>query len=701
MTLKLRAGYPQPLGATFDEAGVNFAIFSAHAENVELCLFSEDGTHEIARHMLPQRTDDIWHGYLPDASPGLLYGYRVHGAYDPQNGHRFNPHKLLIDPYARSLDRPFEWNDLHCGYVVGDAREDLSFDTRDNAPLMPKSRVLANDSDLDDVRPQKPFDRSVIYELHVRGYTMRHPAIAQGLRGTLAGLSHPEVIRHLRDLNITAIELLPIHPIGTPRRLWEIGLRDYWGYNSLNFFAIEPRYLSNGNVAEFKRMVRSFHDAGIEVILDIVFNHSGEGDELGPTLSFRGIDNASYYCLHEDKRHYIDLTGCQNTLNVGHPRVAQMVMDSLRYWVQEMHVDGFRFDLAVSLARQHNHFSSDAPFLGLMMQDPALAKVKLIAEPWDLGVDGYQLGSFPPGWKEWNDKFRDTVRRFWRGDGGFLGSLAYRLTGSSDVFSRSGRGPMASVNYVTAHDGFTLEDLVSYTAKRNDANGENNVDGSEENFSSNYGGPEGTTNDPAIKAMRAQQRRNIMATLLFSQGVPMILGGDEIGRTQKGNNNAYCQDNETSWVDWEGVDTDKGFLAFARHLLELHNKYSIFRRSDFFRGSPIGDGHLKDVIWLAPGGQEMTETDWNAPDGRCLGIRYGAIAEDSLEGNDENSFLLLLNAADAPLEFSLPDPKPGAPWRCVIDTALMDELLDAPPVEGSKFALKARSLVLFASAKAG
>ena len=582
MTPKLKAGRPQPLGATFDEEGVNFALFSANAEKVELCLFDKDGSHEIARMELPGRTDDVLHGYLPDAQPGLLYGYRVHGPYDPQNGHRFNPNKLLIDPYARALDRPFEWNDLHCGYIVGDPREDLSFDTRDNAVLMPKCRVVGPIRDWEDASPRTPLARSVLYELHVRSFTMRHPKIEQPLRGTLAGLSHPDIIHHLQNLNITAVELLPIHPIGTPRRLSEIGLRDYWGYNPINFFALEPRYLSNGDIAEFRHMVRSFHDAGIEVILDVVFNHTGEGDELGPTLSFRGIDNASYYCLQEDKRRYLDFTGCHNTLNVGHPRVSQMILDSLRYWVEEMHVDGFRFDLAVSLARHQHHFSSDASFFRQIMQDPVLAKVKLIAEPWDLGVDGYQLGSFPPGWSEWNDRFRDTVRRFWRGEGGLLGDLAYRLTGSSDVFDRSGRRPTASVNYVTAHDGFTLEDLVSYATKHNEANGEGNADGANKNFSSTYGGPEGTTDDPAIKALRARQKRNIMATLLLSLGVPMILGGDEIDRTQKGNNNAYCQDNEISWVDWNETMKTEHFSRLSRDCCDFGLTIRPFANQSFF-----------------------------------------------------------------------------------------------------------------------
>jgi glycogen operon protein len=522
---------------------------------------------------------------------------------------------------------------------------------------------------------------------------MRHLKIEQPLRGTLAGLSHPDIILHLQNLNITAVELLPIHPIGTPRRLSEIGLRDYWGYNPINFFALEPRYLSNGDIAEFRHMVRSFHDAGIEVILDVVFNHTGEGDELGPTLSFRGIDNAAYYCLQEDKRRYLDFTGCHNTLNVGHPRVSQMILDSLRYWVEEMHVDGFRFDLAVSLARHQHHFSSDASFFRQIMQDPVLAKVKLIAEPWDLGVDGYQLGSFPPGWSEWNDRFRDTVRRFWRGEGGLLGDLAYRLTGSSDVFDRSGRCPTASVNYVTAHDGFTLEDLVSYATKHNEANGEGNADGANNNFSSTYGGPEGTTDDPAIKALRARQKRNIMATLLLSLGVPMILGGDEIDRTQKGNNNAYCQDNEISWVDWNETE-NRAFLTFVTRLLRFRADHPAFRQTEFFHGDHIDGNNLKDVVWLSPDGSEMTDADWIVPEKRCLGVRYAAALGAP---NDAGPALLLLNAADTQVRFVLPAAEPDQSWCCMIDTFHEEFHPEAPLPQSAVFLLEGRSLALFVS----
>jgi isoamylase len=517
---KPETGNPYPLGATYDGRGVNFALFSAHAEKVELCLFDQDGLRETARIALPERTDDVWHGYLSDLAPGALYGYRVHGPYDPFNGHRFNSHKLLIDPYARALDRPFAWDDLNCGYIVGDERGDLSFDTRDNAAVMPKCRIVDQTFDWEnDARPGTALSRTVIYELHPRGFTMAHPAIKENLRGSCAALGHHEVVEYLRALGISAVELLPIHPTGTSRELWQNGLRDYWGYNSINLFAVEPRYLATGEIAEFKHMVRVFHEAGIEVILDVVFNHTGEGGELGPTLSFRGIDNASYYCLAEDKRRYLDFTGCKNMLNISHPRVLQMVMDSLRYWVMEMHVDGFRFDLAVSLAREGHHFARDAAFFACIQQDPVLAKIKLIAEPWDLGPDGYQLGAFPKRWSEWNDKYRDAMRRFWRGDPGLLGDFAKRLVGSSDMFASSGRGPIASINYATAHDGFTLEDLVSYSTKHNEANGEDNRDGSNENFSKNSG-VEGESSDQEIRAIRLRQKRNMMATQLLSEGVP-------------------------------------------------------------------------------------------------------------------------------------------------------------------------------------
>lgn len=690
----LLEGQPYPLGPACDGHGVNFALFSAHADKVELCLF--DGARETVRLALPEHNGDVWHGYLPGAAPGQLYGYRVHGPYDPLNGHRFNPNKLLIDPYARALSGSLEWSDLHCGYVPGDARGDLSYDTRDNAALMPKCRVTAPPPAPDgDARPRTPYTRTVIYELHARGYTMRHPAVGEGLRGTMAGLRHPDVIRHLCDLGITAIELLPVHPAATTRRLARNGLHEFWGYNAINFFAVEPRYLAGGESDDFRQTVAAFHAAGIEVILDIVLNHTGEGDEFGPTISFRGIDNASYYILAEDKRQYVDFSGCLNALNLEHPRALQMVMDSLRYWVREMQVDGFRFDLAVSLARARHHFSPRAAFLSAVLQDPVLATTKLIAEPWDLGPDGYQLGAFPRGWGEWNDKYRDGVRRFWRGDGSLTGEFAFRLAGSSDIFASRGRRPTESVNFVTAHDGFTLEDLVSYERKHNLANKEDNADGTDANYSWN-GGVEGPSADPQIVALRDRQKRNIMATLLLSQGVPMILAGDEFGRTQRGNNNAYCQDNEISWVDWGAPDDNAAFLAFVKRLVALRMEHPVFRRSRFFHGDLIDGAGVRDILWLSADGRELRGEDWHAAETRCLGVRYAAATEDTGQsgGRERHAFLLLANAQSVQAQFKLPDARPDACWTCVIDTASRGPSAGTVFAPNAFFPVAAHSLVL-------
>jgi isoamylase len=679
--MKFSQGSPHPLGASFDGTGVNFALFSANATKVELCIFDND--REIARIALPERSEDVWHGYLAGARPGLLYGYRVHGPYDPMNGHRFNPNKLLIDPYARALNRIFEWNDIHCGYTPGDPRGDLSFDTRDNANLMPKCIVMASER-LETGAPNIPLSRTILYELHARGYTMRHPDIPKSLRGTFAGLARPQIVAHLRELGITAVELLPVHAFATTRALAQHGLREYWGYNSVAFFAPEPRY---GDAAAFRQMVRAFHDAGIEIILDVVFNHTGEGDEFGPTLAFRGIDNASYYCLAEDKRSYLDTTGCKNTLDLAHPRVLQMVMDSLRYWTGEMGVDGFRFDLAVSLAREQHHFSPHAAIFATIAQDPVLAKAKLIAEPWDLGVDGYQLGAFPQHWSEWNGKYRDSLRRFWRGDAGCVGDLARRLSGSSDIFPR---GPLASVNYVTAHDGFTLVDLVSYDRKHNDANGENNRDGTDENYSWNCGA-DGETDDPSILSLRARQKRNLIASLFLSQGVAMMVAGDELGRTQHGNNNAYCQDNETNWLDWSSAD--RQFCRFVQNLIALRRAHPVFRRSEFFDGDHVDGGAARDIVWLAPGGREMTESDWDSPELHALGVRYAA---DPARGQ-ACACLLLMNAADAAESFRLPDASPGAAWRLIVNTADNGEPAQTRHAKGESLALEGHSLVLLMS----
>ncbi len=693
MTLfQVREGCPEPLGATVKGGGVNFALFSAHAEKVELCLFDPEGRRETARIALPGHTGDVWHGFVPDLTTGSLYGYRVYGPYDPPNGHRFNPNKLLIDPYAREVDRPHDWDDIHCGYSPGDPKEDLSFDTRDNAALMPKCRVVDPAFDWTDDRPPRTeLSRSILYELHVRGHTMRHPAVPPDARGTMAALGRAEIIRHLVDLGVTAVELMPVHPIGTTRALRRLGMRDYWGYNPINFFAVEPRYLSRGTIGEFRRTVRALHDAGIEVILDMVFNHSGEGDELGPTLSFRGIDNASYYWLAEDRRRYVDVTGCRNTLNMAHPRVLGMVVDSLRYWVEELHVDGFRFDLAVTLARQEGRFTPDAPFFKRIAEDPVLAKAKLIAEPWDLGPGGYQLGAFPHGWSEWNDRYRDTMRCWWRGDDGRVGEVATRLAGSSDIFGRSGRGPPASINFVTAHDGFTLEDLASYAAKHNEANGENDADGTDSNFSDNHG-VEGPTGDPAILAARARHKRNMMATLLLSQGVPMILGGDELARTQRGNNNPYGQDNDVNWTDWSA--TDPRFLEFVQGLTRLRSRCEVFRQRQFLSGSPIAGGGARDIAWLAPDGREMTVSDWNAPTNKCLGALFAAAGDASDAEFSPELWLLLMNASADRVSFALPPSKPGFAWHCFADT--VENTLPAEPVGLSreKFPLESRSLAL-------
>ena len=575
-------GCPYPLGATWDGEGVNFALYSEHAEKVELCLFDILGRRETVRLPLPEQTDMVWHGYLPEVRPGQLYGYRAYGPYAPAQGLRFNPHKLLLDPYGKQIQGTIQWNDSHFGYRVGHKQEDLSFDRRDNAAGMPKNRVI--DSAFTwgtDAPPNIPWHKTLIYEMHVRGFTKCHPDVPAHLRGTYAGLSTAPVIEYLTRLGVTSIELMPVHSFVDDRQLMERGLRNYWGYNSIGFFALEPRYLATNSIREFKTMVKTLHSAGLEVILDVVYNHTAEGNHMGPTLSLKGIDNSSYYRLVADNpRYYMDYTGTGNTLNMRHPRVLQLIMDSLRYWVLEMHVDGFRFDLAATLARELHEVDRLGAFLDIIHQDPVLSQVKLIAEPWDLGEGGYQVGNFPVGWAEWNDRYRDTVRSFWKGDGGVFGDLAYRITGSSDLYAHSGRRPYASVNFVTAHDGFTLQDLVSYNDKHNQANGENNRDGNNDNRSWNCG-VEGPTGDPGIQALRAKQKRNLLATLLLSQGVPMMSGGDEIGHTQMGNNNAYCQDNETSWLNWNLQPQDRELLTFVQRMINLRKRHPVFRRRRF------------------------------------------------------------------------------------------------------------------------
>src|SRR5687768_2825871 len=602
--MRVWPGQPYPLGATWTGLGVNFAIFSAHATRVELCLFdSSDATSPSTCVPLPEHTDMVWHGYLPDIRPGQLYGFRVHGPYEPQHGHRFNPNKILIDPYAKAVGRVVQWDDADFGYQIGDASPDLSFDERDNAAFAPLASVIDPAFTWGDDRPPRtPWHRTVIYEMHVKGFSQLNPAIPEPLRGTYEALTTEASIEHLQRLGVTAIELMPVHHHAYDRHLVERGLANYWGYNTLSFFAPDVRYAahSTDSVREFKRMVKALHSAGLEVILDVVYNHTAEGNHLGPTLSLRGIDNETYYRLTPDnKRYYLDFTGCGNTLNMQSPQVLQLIMDSLRYWVLEMHVDGFRFDLASALARELYDVDRLASFFDIIHQDPVLSQVKLIAEPWDLGQGGYQVGNFPVLWTEWNGKYRDTVRRFWRGDGGTVSELATRLSGSNDLYAHSGRKPYASINFVTAHDGFTLNDLVSYDGKHNEANLENNNDGENNNLSHNHGA-EGPTDDPAIADLRRRQVRNFMATLLLSQGVPMISHGDELARTQQGNNNAYCQDNELTWIDWTPTPEKEALCQFVAQLVHLRLSQPVLRRRRYFQGRDIRGGEVQDVAWLAP-----------------------------------------------------------------------------------------------------
>ncbi|HSM19129.1 MAG TPA: glycogen debranching protein GlgX [Hyphomicrobiales bacterium] len=659
---RLEPGRSYPLGATWDGAGVNFALFSANAEKVELCLFDPTGRREIGRIALPEYTHEVWHGYLPDAAPGLIYGYRVYGPYEPARGKRFNPNKLLIDPYARALVGPMRWSDAHFGYRIGSGRGDLSYDRRDNAFAVPKSQVIDPAFTWGEhVRPDTPWDETVIYEAHVKGMTRLFPAQSRAAPGTFEALSAPGIIEHLVKLNVTAIELLPIHAFLDERWLHDRGLTNYWGYNSINFFAPHPPYLGpRGHISAFKTLVKLIHDAGIEVILDVVYNHTAEGDQMGPTFSFRGIDNEYYYRLSpENPRYYEDVTGCGNSLDFNNPRVLQLAADSLRYWVQQMGVDGFRFDLATTLGRDLYGFNPGAGFFEVLRQDPVLSRVKLIAEPWDTGPEGYRLGGYGVGWAEWNDRYRDTVRAFWRGDENVLPELAGRLAGSSDLFNHQGRKTWASVNFLTAHDGFPLQDLVSYEHKHNELNGENNQDGHDHNLSANYG-VEGPTDDPEIVAVRQRQKRNMLTTLLVSLGTPMLLMGDEIGRTQRGNNNAYCQDNELNWIDWDEIDEDGWVLYdFIAYLIRLRRERRLLRRLNFPQGAPI-DG-LKDVTWLRPDGEEMAEEDWHDPAAKALATMLAAETEPVM--------LLLFNAAEEPVEFALPELPGASRWRVLVDTA--------------------------------
>ncbi len=693
-------GRPYPLGSTWDGEGVNFALYSEHAEKVELCLFDISGRRETLRVPLPEQTDMVWHGYLPEARPGQLYGYRVYGPYAPEQGHRFNPHKLLLDPYGKQIQGALNWTDSHFGYRIGHKQEDLSFDRRDNAGNMPKNRVI--DSAFTwgaDAPPRIPWHETLIYELHVKGFTMCHPDVPANLRGTYAGLATAPVIDYLTRLGVTAIELMPVHSFIDDRQLIDRGLRNYWGYNSIGFFALEPRYLSINSIREFKTMVKTLHSAGLEVILDVVYNHTAEGNHLGPTFSLKGIDNSAYYRLvPENPRYYKDYTGTGNTLNMQHPRVLQLIMDSLRYWVLEMHVDGFRFDLAATLARELHEVNRLGAFLDIIHQDPVLSQVKLIAEPWDLGEGGYQVGNFPVGWAEWNDRYRDTVRAYWKGDGGVVGELAYRITGSSDLYAHSGRRPYASVNFVTAHDGFPLQDLVSYNEKHNEANGEGNRDGNNNNLSWNCG-EEGPTNDPDILALRAKQKRNLLATLLLSQGVPMMYAGDDIGHTQLGNNNAYCQDNPISWLNWNLQPQDRDLLAFVQRMINLRKRHPVFRRKRFFQGRPIKGANVKDIQWLNPAGHEMSEDEWRDPSVRCLGMLLSGQGLDETDERgrkvgDEN-FLVLLNAHHEDVGFTLPGSCPGTRWSAWMDTSRENGLRPADTHDAATvYPLQDRSLVV-------
>ncbi len=676
-SVKTWLGYPYPLGATWLGDGVNFALFSETAASVELCLFDNiEATEENIRIPLTEHTDQVWHVFLPEVRPGQLYGFRVSGPYDPERGLRFNNSKLLLDPYAKAIAGEVTWADEMFGYVIGGEDEDLTQDFRDDAWGVPKSVVINNAFDWhDDRRLGIPLHRSVIYEVHVKGFSKLWHDVPQELRGTYAALGSPAAIDYFKKLGVTTVELLPVHAHIDDKVLIDRSLTNYWGYNTIGFFAPHAQYSSSGQlgeqVVEFKSMVRNLHAAGIEVILDVVYNHTAEGNHLGPTLCFRGIDNLAYYRLYPDNpRFYLDFTGTGNTFNLLNSRALQLVMDSLRYWVLEMHVDGFRFDLASSLARDHEGVNKLHAFFEIIHQDPVLSQVKLIAEPWDIGEGGYQVGNFPVLWAEWNGKYRDTMRSFWKGDEGRVGEMAYRLTGSPDLYQHSGRRPYASINFVTAHDGFTLTDLVSYNEKHNDLNGDDNKDGDNHNQSWNCG-VEGPTADSGINALRQRQRRNFLATLFLSQGVPMLSGGDEWGRTQSGNNNAYCQDNEISWFSWERDEKQNQFLEFTRKLIQLRKDHPVFRRPKFFQGRRIRGSEIRDVMWFNPGGSEMTEEEWASPFVRCVGMLLSGDTMDvfNFEGEPirDDTFLLLINAHYEPIPFVLPGQE-HIEWQLILDT---------------------------------
>jgi glycogen operon protein len=695
-------GQPYPLGATWDGAGTNFALFAEHAEGVDLCLFDDDGTE--TRVPLREVTAFVWHGFLPGISPGTRYGYRVRGPFVPERGGRFNDSKLLIDPYAKAIEGDVDWGPEVFGYSFDDPVGDLSYNPADDAAMIPKSVVIDGSFYWGDDKPLKiPMHETVIYETHVKGFTITNPGIPPEIRGTYAGLAHPTAIEHLQLLDVTAIELLPVHHFVHPQHLIDKDLRNYWGYDSIGYFAPYSGYSSAGSrgeqVTEFKQMVKAMHDAGIEVIIDVVYNHTAEGNHLGPTLSFKGIDNPAYYRLVDgDERYYMDFTGTGNTLNVRHPQVLMLIMDSLRYWAIEMHVDGFRFDLASALARGLYDMDRLHAFFDIIHQDPVLSTMKLIAEPWDVGDGGYQVGNFPPLWSEWNGKFRDTVRDFWRGEPATLPEFAARITGSSDLYSEDGRKPYASINFVTAHDGFTLNDLVSYNQKHNEANGEGNADGENHNRSWNCG-VEGDTDDPDVIALRERQKRNFITTIALSQGVPMFLGGDEMGRTQFGNNNAYCQDNEISWFDWTLRDENISLLGFTRRLMQFREKHPVFRRRKWFQGHEIYGSGVRDIHWFKPDGDEMEPEEWHSGFARSIALFLNGdeLPDPDAEGRPvlDDSFMVLFNGHDQPVEFRAPGADWGDAWTPVLDTA--DPALEEDTIfhkSGESFPVEGRSVMV-------
>ena len=702
-------GHPYPLGATWDGQGTNFALFSEHAENVELCLFDPaDPQREIGRRRLLEKTDHVFHGYLPEVTPGMLYGYRVHGPWQPETGHRFNPHKLLLDPYAKAINGGFQWGAEMFGYRIG-GNEDFDLDDRDNAALMPRCVVVDDAFDWSgDQRLDRPMAETVLYEVHVKGFSKSWSALPEKLRGTYAGLGSQEAIAYFQKLGVTAVEVLPVHHFVDDSFLEGRGLTNYWGYSSIGYLAPDSRYSSGGaagqQVVEFKGMVKNLHAAGIEVIMDVVYNHTAEGNHLGPMMSFKGIDNASYYRRVADSpRHYMDYTGTGNTLNMQHPRVLQLVMDSLRYFAVECRVDGFRFDLASTLARELHAVDKLGGFFDIIHQDPILQRVKLIAEPWDVGEGGYQVGNFPVGWAEWNGKYRDCVRAYWKGDDSQVGELAARLTGSSDLYQDDGRRPYASINFIIAHDGYTLRDLVSYNDKHNDANGEENKDGDNNNHSWNCGA-EGPTDDGAVNKLRRRQMRNLLATLFLSQGVPMLCGGDEYGRTQQGNNNAYCQDNEISWLSWKREPHEDAQTDFTARLIAFRRAHPIFRRPKFFQGREVRGTGVKDLVWLTPGGSEMSDEEWGTHFVKTLGVMLCGDAPDVRDWHGQpitdDTFLMLLNASHNDIDFVLPN-QAAQRWATVLDTADERGFLDPQPENdaGKKLALAGRSFALLRQVK--